>query len=260
MKVLVFGNPEESAEYISQEILAAVRHKPNLVLGLATGSTPIAVYVRLIHAHQTQGVDFSGCITFNLDEYLDLPEGHERSYRYFMNQHFFSGVNVRPSNRHFPPSQGKDLARQCLDYENKIQEVGGIDMQVLGIGSNGHIGFNEPTSSLASRTRIKTLAEKTLRDNSRFYRPGEVQPQMASTAGIGTILEAGKILLQAFGLKKADAVHAAVEGPVSAFWPGSALQLHPQVTLCLDADSASKLSLRDYYKRVRENDERRLKE
>jgi len=254
MKILVFKNPEESADHISREILAALRHKPNLVLGLATGSTPIGVYTRLIHAHQNHGADFSGCATFNLDEYLDLPEDHEHSYRHFMNQHFFSGINLDPSNIHFPPSRGKQLAKQCLDYENKIKARGGIDIQILGIGSNGHIGFNEPTSSLMSRTRIKTLTEKTLRDNSRFYRTLEVQPQMASTVGIGTILEARKILLQAFGRKKVDAVHAAVEGPISAFWPGSALQLHPHVSFCLDAASASKLSLLDYYKRVRENE------
>jgi glucosamine-6-phosphate deaminase len=256
MNVLLFKNQEESAEYVAQEILGGIRRKPNLVLGLATGSTPIGVYVRLIHAHQILGVDFSECITFNLDEYLDLPEGHEHSFRYFMGQHFFSGVNLRPSNIHFPPSRGNDLTRKYLDYENKIKEVGGIDLQILGIGSNGHIGFNEPTSSLASRTRIKTLTAKTLRDNSRFFRPGELQPQMASTVGIGTILDARKILLQAFGAKKADAVQAAVERPISAFWPGSALQLHPHVTFCLDAESGSKLSLLDYYKRVRENEER----
>jgi glucosamine-6-phosphate deaminase len=145
---------------------------------------------------------------------------------------------------------------KCREYEERIRAAGGIDIQLLGIGSNGHIGFNEPTSSLASRTRIKTLTEKTLRDNSRFYGPGEKQPQMAATMGIGTILEAKKILLQALGLKKAEAVRAAVEGPVSAFWPGSALQLHPDVTFYLDKGSASRLTLLDYYLKVQENEER----
>jgi len=256
MRVLVLETPEESAEQVAQEILTALRRKRNLVLGLATGSTPIGVYARLVRAHQLDRVDFSGVVTFNLDEYLGLPEGHRQSYRYFMDQHLFSGLNIAPSNIHFPPSKGRDLALECRNYEESIKAAGGIDIQILGIGANGHIGFNEPTSSLASRTRIKTLTEKTLRDNARFYEPGEFQPQLASTMGIGTILEARKILLQGFGKKKAEAVRAAVEGPISAFWPGSALQLHPDVSFYLDPESASKLSLLDYYARVRENEAR----
>ncbi len=256
MKVLVFESPEQAASRVAAEILAALLEKPNLVLGLATGSTPIGVYSRLIQAHREEGLDFSQVTTFNLDEYLDLPPDHEQSYRHFMDLHLFGGINVRAPNVHFPPSRGSNLAEQCKDYEKRIVEAGGVDIQILGIGSNGHIGFNEPTSSLASRTRVKTLTEKTLRDNSRFYRPGEEPPQLASTMGIGTILDARKILLQAFGSKKADAVRAAVEGPISAFWPGSALQLHPNVTFCLDSQSASRLSLLDYYRRVQANEER----
>jgi glucosamine-6-phosphate deaminase len=253
MRVLVLDSPAAAAELVAGEILTALGRKPRLVLGLATGSTPVGVYARLARA-RAESADFSGVTTFNLDEYLDLPPDHPQCYRFFMRKHLFEGVNISPERIHFPPTQGADLAGQCAEYERRISEAGGIDIQILGIGSNGHIGFNEPTSSLASRTRIKTLTEKTLRDNSRFYGPGERQPQLAATMGIATILEARKILLQAFGFKKAEAVRAAVEGPISSFWPGSALQLHADVTFYLDAESASKLSLLDYYRRVAENE------
>lgn len=256
MRVLILESADDTAERVHGEIIAALRGKPDLVLGLATGSTPVGVYSRLIKTHRERGADFSRVTTFNLDEYLGLSPGHEQSYRFFMQKHLFAGLNIPPDRIHFPPTEGPRLARKCREYEEMIRAAGGIDIQLLGIGSNGHIGFNEPTSSLASRTRIKTLTEKTLRDNSRFYGPGGEQPQMAATMGIGTILEARKILLQALGLKKAEAVRAAVEGPVSAFWPGSALQLHPDVTIYLDRGSASRLALLDYYLKVQENEER----
>lgn len=254
MRVLVFEDPEAAADAVAQEIIEALRRKPDLVLGLATGSTPLGVYARLIRAHEEGGLGFSRVSTFNLDEYLDLPPHHPQSYRSFMQEHFFRGVNIPPSQIHFPPTEGDDLLTECGRYENLIRERGGIDIHILGIGSNGHIGFNEPTSSLASRTRVKTLTDKTLRDNSRFYGPGEKQPHLASTMGIGTILDSKKILLHAFGREKADAVYAAVEGPISSFWPASALQLHPNVTFYLDGESAARLSLLEYYSRVAEDD------
>jgi glucosamine-6-phosphate deaminase len=254
MKVVVLDRQGEAARRIVEEILAALARKPDLVLGLATGSTPLEVYEGLVRARKERGIDFSRVTTFNLDEYLDLPPDHEQSYRSFMRKHLFAGVNIPPDRIHFPPSEGSSLVAQCAMYEKRIRDAGGIDIQILGIGSNGHIGFNEPTSSLASRTRVKTLADKTLRDNSRFYGPGERPPPLAATMGIATILEARKILLQAFGNKKADAIRAAVEGPVTSVCPGSALQLHPDVTFFLDRESASKLSLLDYYRMVEENE------
>ena len=253
MEVIVCDNSEEAADLVAGEILTALDRKPDLVLGLATGFTPVDVYKRLVLAHRERNVDFSRVRTFNLDEYVGLPPDHPRSYYTFMRQHLFDGIELPEENIHFPPRSGPQLRRQCEEYEAAIREAGGIDIQLLGIGSNGHIGFNEPTSSLASRTRLKTLTERTLRDNSRFYRDGARQPQVASTMGIRTILDARRILLQAFGAKKADAVRASVEGPVSSFWPGSALQLHPDVMFCLDPDSAARLSMVDYYRRVREN-------
>ncbi len=254
MNILVCETPEAAGELVANEILAAIRRKPELVLGLATGSTPIGIYARLVRTHRDRQVDFSGVRTFNLDEYVGVAEDHPQSYRYFMRDHLFRGIELPSEQIHFPPSEGPDLQRKCDDYEQAIRDANGIDIQLLGIGSNGHIGFNEPTSSLASRTRLKTLTDKTLRDNARFHGPDEEQPQVAATMGVGTILESRRILLQSFGRRKAEAVRAAVEGPISSFWPASALQLHPDVTLYLDPESASLLSMRDYYRRCQDNE------
>ncbi|MBK8975634.1 MAG: glucosamine-6-phosphate deaminase [Planctomycetes bacterium] len=254
MRVIECDSQDQAADLAAREILQALERKPDLVLGLATGSTPIGVYERLARAKREGRADFSRVRTFNLDEYVGLPADHPQSYRTFMRTHLFDHVDIRPSNVHFPPVDGADLAAACADYERQIADCGGIDIQILGIGSNGHIGFNEPTSSLASRTRLKTLTDKTLADNARFYGPGDEQPQLATTMGIATILAARRILLQSFGQKKAHAVRAAVEGPVSSFCPASALQLHPDVTFLLDGDSAALLTMRSYYRRVRENE------
>ncbi len=254
MRVIECASTDEAADLVAAEILSALRRKPELVLGLATGSTPIGVYERLVRARREQGVDFARVRTFNLDEYIGLTADHPQSYRAFMAQHLFAAAGIAAANVRFPPVDGRDLTAACRAYEDAIRAAGGIDIQILGIGGNGHIGFNEPTSSLASRTRVKTLTDKTLADNARFYAPGETQPQLATTMGIGTILEARRVLLQSFGQKKAQAVHAAIEGPISSFWPASALQLHPDVTFFLDAESASLLTMRDYYQRTRRNE------
>ncbi len=257
MQVIVCDQPDEATELAANEILAALEKKPDLVLGLATGSTPIGIYSRLVRAHQEDKVDFSRVRTFNLDEFVGPPSDHPRSYRSFMRKHLFDGVNVNEGNIHFPPVEGPALRDKCRDFEATIRDAGGIDIQILGIGRNGHIGFNEPTSSLASRTRIKTLTEKTLLDNSRFDREKDstqkLAPTLAATAGIGTILDARRIMLQAFGRAKAEAVRVSIEGPISSFWPGSALQLHDDVTFYLDLESSALLTMVDYYRQVRKN-------
>lgn len=259
MKVLLTRNPDQAADLATGEILTLLRDKPNLVLGLATGSTPIGIYNRLVAAYREGNVSFSKVHTFNLDEYFDLPPEHNQSYRYFMKQHLFEKIDIPSDQIHFPPSEGNNLLKRWEEYEDLIQKVGGIDIQILGIGSNGHVGFNEPTSSLRSRTRIKTLTPKTLKDNSRFYSKNEVQPELAVTMGIGTIMDSRKILLQAFGKKKAEAIRAAVEGPISSICPGSTLQLHSDVTLYLDPDAASLLGMCEYYQQIQEH-EKRLRE
>lgn len=251
MKIVLTEDAEHAADLVAGEILAALQAKPDLVLGLATGSTPIGVYRRLREACARGEVSFARVRTFNLDEYLDLPGDHPQSYRYFMRQHLFDGIDLPPAQAHFPPSEGEALARRCAEYEQRIRDEGGIDIQLLGIGRNGHIGFNEPTSSLASRTRIKTLADRTLEDNARFYPAGKEQPVLAATMGIGTILDARRILLQAMGDKKAQAVRAMVEEPVSSFFPASVLQLHPNVEAFLDPEASRLLTLREYYEKTR---------
>lgn len=247
MEVIVCADQEEAADRVAAEILAAHRRKPDLALGLATGSTPIGVYKRIIQSREETGRDFSRLRTFNLDEYLGLTPGHPQSYRHFMQTHLFSGLNVPPGSIHFPPTEGPDLEAKCAEYERHIEAAGGIDLQLLGVGSNGHIGFNEPASSLASRTQVTVLTEKTIDDNARFYAEGEYQPHVAVTMGVGTIRDAGRILLQAFGAKKAPAIQAAVEGPVSSLCPASALQLHPRVTLYLDRAASSELRMTAHY-------------
>jgi glucosamine-6-phosphate deaminase len=213
----------------------------------------VGVYKHLAHMHKQGALDFSRVITFNLDEYLGLPAAHPRSFHHFMYENLFAHVNVVPRNIHIPDGTIRgDYDRYCASYEEAIRKAGGIDLQLLGIGRNGHMGFNEPTSSLASRTRLKVLRQETLDDNAKFFAPGEESPRCAITMGIGTILEARKILLLAAGQSKSSAVAKSIEGPITSAVSASALQLHPDVTFLIDAAAASQLTQRDYYQRVLE--------
>ena len=178
--------------------------KPNAVLGLATGSTPLGLYKELVRMHKDEGLDFSQVTTFNLDEYVGLPQNHPQSYHYFMHENLFKHINIPKQNIYIPSGTTDNYAAFCQWYEQRIRECGGIDLQILGIGSDGHIAFNEPTSSLGSRTRIKTLARQTIEDNARFFDTLDQVPIYAITMGVGTILEARKIILLANGKKKAD--------------------------------------------------------
>ena len=249
MEIIIQPNREAATEVAADIITKLLRRKPDAVLGLATGSTPQLLYRRLIE----RKLDWSRVTTFNLDEYLGLSTEHPQSYHHFMWSNLFSHINIRPENVHIPDGMTRNVAAFCEEYEQRIKEAGGIDLQLLGIGSDGHIGFNEPTSSLASRTRIKTLTENTRRDNARFFAEGEEVPKHVLTMGIGTIMEARVNLLLAFGDNKADAVVEAVEGPVSAMNPASVLQLHRTAIFCIDEPAASSLKRADYYRWVYDN-------
>jgi glucosamine-6-phosphate deaminase len=250
MEVIITPNAEAASKLAARKIAGVVRAKPNAVLGLATGSSPVAVYRELIRLHQEEGLDFSRVTTFNLDEYVGLGPKHPASYCHFMWKHLFEHVNVRPERVHIPDGLAEDVPASCKAYEAAILDAGGIDVQLLGIGTDGHIAFNEPASSLASRTRIKTLTERTRRDNAPFFAPGEEVPQHVITMGIGTIMEAREVVLLGFGSAKADAMVAAIEGPVTQMVPASVLQFHQHACFLLDDASAAKLERADYYRHV----------
>ncbi len=236
----------------AQVVAQTLNSKPNAVLGLATGSTPLGVYGELVRMHREDGLDFSRVTTFNLDEYVGLRRDHPQSYHHFMHEHLFRYVNIPEHSIYIPSGTTDNYQAFCQWYEQRITECGGIDLQILGIGSDGHIAFNEPSSSLASRTRIKTLAPQTIQDNSRFFERPEDVPIYAITMGVGTILEARRILLLASGENKAPAVAQAIEGPVSSMITASALQMHRDVLCHLDEPAASRLQMIDYYRWVAE--------
>ncbi|HUI29370.1 MAG TPA: glucosamine-6-phosphate deaminase [Candidatus Acidoferrales bacterium] len=253
MLVVVHEDYDAMSKRGAEIVASRIRQKPNLVLGLATGSSPLGLYKELIRLHKNDGLDFSKVVTFNLDEYIGLPPEHDQSYHYFMRENLFKHINVNPSHVYIPQGMYGDLKissfetepkieQFCRWYEDEMRKYGGIDMQILGIGGNGHIAFNEPGSSLGSRTRIKTLTEKTVRDNSRFFKNTKDVPRYAITMGVGTIMESKELLLLANGDGKADAVKSAVEGPVTAMCPGSAMQLHRKAIILIDKKAAAKLS------------------
>ena len=245
---------------VSAEIIRdALLKKPNLVLGLATGSTPIGLYEALVRMHKIEGLDFSSVTTFNLDEYVGIPPNHPYSYHTFMETHFFSAVNIPTENCRIPQSTAEAHEEFCKNYEEAIVNAGGIDIQVLGIGTDGHIGFNEPSSSLGSRTRIKTLTLSTLEANApHFGGTIDAVPKMAITMGVGTIMEAKQCLLMASGESKAEAIAHAVEGPITAEVPASALQMHPHTVVIIDEAAASNLKRADYYKQAYANKQKLL--
>jgi glucosamine-6-phosphate deaminase len=253
MLVILRRDNEEISRQAAQLVASAVRKKPGLTLGLATGGTMIGVYKHLVQFHKEGSLDFSRVVTFNLDEYLGLSATHPQSFQYFMQENFFRHVNVDPRNTHIPDGTIRgNFEQYCASYEESIRKAGGIDLQILGIGRNGHIGFNEPTSSIGSRTRLKVLSQETMDDNSNFFAPGEESPRCAITMGIGTILEAKKIILLATGAAKATAVAKSIEGPIASSVSASALQLHTEVTFIVDEQAASQLTQREYYRRVLE--------
>src|SRR6266571_4111368 len=253
MLVILKRDEEDISRQAAQLIASAVHKKPALALGLATGSTMVGVYKQLVRLHKQGSLDFSRVVTFNLDEYLGLSAAHPQSFHYFMQENLFAHINVDPRNVHIPDGTIRgNYDQYCASYEEAIRKTGGIDLQILGIGRNGHIGFNEPTSSIGSRTRLKVLSRETMDDNSKFFAADEESPRCAITMGIGTILEARKILLLATGQAKSAAVAKSIEGPITSAVSASALQLHPDVTFIIDDAAASQLTQRDYYHRVLE--------
>jgi len=249
MEIIIQPTAEAATSVASRIIARLLREKPNAVLGLATGSTPLLLYRELIALK----LDWRKVTTFNLDEYVGLDAAHPQSYYSFMWENLFRHVNIPNKNVRIPDGMTKDIPKFCANYEKQIRAAGGIDLQVLGIGTDGHIGFNEPTSSLASRTRIKTLTQQTRKDNARFFGSEDAVPHHVITMGIGTIMEARQNLLLAFGKGKAKAIAEAVEGPITSLNPASVLQMHPVTKVCLDAPAAGQLKRADYYCWVYDN-------
>ncbi len=245
MEVVIKETPEDMAKLAAELIAEVVRKKPRAVLGLATGSTPLGTYKELIRLHKQEGLDFSRVVTFNLDEYVGLAHEHPQSYHYFMWENLFKHINVNAKNVHIPDGTAKDIPAFCHWYEEQIVKAGGLDVQLLGIGSNGHIAFNEPGSSLGSRTRVKTLDEKTRQDNTRFFRNMNEVPKYAITMGIGTIMDARQLVLLANGAGKADAIQKTCEGAITAMVPATIVQLHPKATIIVDKQASTKLT-REY--------------
>jgi len=251
MEVVPLGSAGEIAEVAADIIEAVVRRKPAAVLGLATGSTPLPTYRELLRRHEAGvGPCYADVTCFNLDEYVGLPAAHEQSYRATIARELTDGLGVSSDRVNGPDPVADGLLTAGERYEALIAAAGGIDVQLLGIGSDGHLAFNEPGSSLASRTRIKTLTRQTRKDNARFFGSPDEVPTHVLTQGLGTILEARHLVLIAIGEMKAEATAAAVEGPVSASCPASVLQLHPHVTVLLDPTSAARLARLAYYREV----------
>jgi glucosamine-6-phosphate deaminase len=247
MEVIIQRDYEHMSNTAAQIVVEVLNAKPNAVLGMATGSTPLGLYQELVRLHREEELDFSRVTTFNLDEYVGLPVNHPQSYHYFMREHFFQHVNIPPHNINIPSGTTSNYRAFCEWYEQRIGECGGIDLQILGIGSDGHIAFNEPTSSMSSRTRLKTLSKMTIDDNARFFDRREDVPVYAITMGVGTILDARMLVLVASGRAKAREIAQAVEGPVTSMVTASAIQLHRDATVIVDEEAASELAMRDYY-------------
>lgn len=256
MRVLILDTPDEATARAAGIIAAQLRDKPDSVLGLATGGTMLPLYDKLRAAHQ-HGLSFARAASFNLDEYVGLPPDDGRSYHAYMRAHLFDHIDIAPENIHLPRGDAPDAAAEANRYDAAISAAGGIDLQLLGLGRNGHIGFNEPTSSLTSRSRVKTLTQDTRAANARFFPDGDT-PRFAITMGVGTIMEARHCLLLATGRAKAQAAALMIEGPVSAACPASILQMHRHATVILDRAAAADLRLLEYYFHVHPNGEPRV--
>ena len=249
MEVIILESTAEIGRVAADAIEALLIRKPDAVLGLATGSSPLSIYDELVDRHAAGRLSFAKARGFTVDEYVGLPPDHPERYRHVIDTVFASRVDFAPGAVAGPDGLADDLPATCARYEGAIAAAGGIDVQILGIGTDGHIGFNEPGSSLASRTRIKTLTRQTRMDNARFF-GGDIDavPTHCLTQGLGTIMGARHVVLVATGRSKAEAVHHLAEGAVTAMWPASILQHHPHATVLVDDAAAQRLQLADYYR------------
>jgi glucosamine-6-phosphate deaminase len=253
MEIIIQPDKQAASQIGARIVAKLMKTKYDCVLGLATGSTPLHLYKELIRMHKKENLDFERVTTFNLDEYVGLSEHHPASYNRYMWLNLFDHINIPKHQVHIPDGEAPDIPAFCKQYEGSIKAAGGIDLQVLGIGTDGHIGFNEPSSSLASRTRIKTLTQQTRKDNASFFESEDQVPHHVITMGVGTIMDSRKCLLMAFGEKKAEAIANMVEGPINAMVPASILQMHPESIVIVDETAASKLTRADYYRWVYNN-------
>ncbi|HAV21856.1 MAG: glucosamine-6-phosphate deaminase [Bacillota bacterium] len=242
MKVIIADDYEIMSREAAKVVAAEIEKNPDCVLALPTGGTPLGFYAELVRMHKEEGLDFSRVTTFNLDEYLGLPETHKSSYAFYMYDNFFNDVNVNRDRVHIPRGLAEDPHEEAAAYEREIKKAGGIDLAVLGIGRNGHIGFNEPKTEFGSLTRPIYLAKRTIEANARFFDDDpDAVPRQAISMGIKTIMNSRKIILLANGPEKSGAIYQTIHGPVTDMVPSSVLQLHPDCTVFLDRDAASEL-------------------
>jgi glucosamine-6-phosphate deaminase len=246
VNIRIFDAPGQVAAALARRVADALRHKPDVVLGLPTGRTPVAMYAELRHLYEDGHIDFARTVTFNLDEFAGVAPSHPGSFRQYMEKHLFQAVNFAPERLHFLDGSAPDLDAECNRYEEQIAAAGGLDLQILGIGANGHIGFNEPGNELVSRTHRVTLAETTRRDNAALF-GGDISrvPREALSMGMGTILKAETLILVAMGERKARCIERTINGPLTPHLPASFLQLHRRAELYLDRDAASLIRTRE---------------
>ncbi|HOC13860.1 MAG TPA: glucosamine-6-phosphate deaminase [Propionicimonas sp.] len=254
MEVIICPNAQRVGEVAAAKAARiAAPIGPKVVLGVATGSSPVQTFAELAKLARSGELDLSEASAFALDEYVGIAAGHPESYHEIIRKTVTEPMGLDPARVHVPNGFAEDLAAACREYEDAIRAVGGVDIQFLGVGTNGHIGFNEPTSSLSSRTRIKTLARLTREDNARFFNSIDEVPKHCLTQGLGTIMDARNVILVATGPGKAHAIAQVIEGPITSMWPGSVLQLHQHATIVVDEAAAGDLALADYYRETYAN-------
>jgi glucosamine-6-phosphate deaminase len=254
MEVIIRPDTDAAAGLTAHVIADAIRAKPDLILGLATGRTMERLYARLAQMHADEGLSFARVHTFNLDEYIGLAPEDKHSYRHYMNEHLFNKVDIDLANTHLPNGVAEDIDEECAHYEQCITNCGGIDLQILGIGNTGHIGFNEPLSAMYSRTRAKALTPKTVEQNAPLFDNPEDMPRRAITMGVGTILDARRCIMLVTGKTKSEIIAKAVEGPVTSMISATALQLHPKATVVVDEPASAHLQQNEYYQWLFDNE------